>query len=183
MVGYSLIDLKMMNKVVGLLLLLLPVLQSVQVQAQFLNIQIDVEPSVDTDVEQRLDFGQLVGGSGVQEIPLGSPNMGVFHIRALRTQRMMISINADRELVHQNPNITASIPMQIFGNYTNDGVDNFRNSTALSDELEMIIVEPPPGNPESVWSGIYIYIYGAIDLRNVPLGTYSGDIVLTVVYE
>jgi len=152
-------------------------------KAQFLNIQIDVEPSVDTVVEQRLDFGQMVAGSGLQEIPLGSPNMGVFHIRALRTQRMLISIDADPTLTHSNPNVAVSIPMLIYANYTNNGIDNFRISNALSDQLETIIVESPDNNPDAMWSGIYIYIYGSIDLRNVPLGSYSGNIILTVVYE
>tara|TARA_R100001143_G_C3361305_1_gene136536 strand:- start:52547 stop:53068 length:522 start_codon:yes stop_codon:yes gene_type:complete len=173
----------MIKIITGISLFLLFLLWPSESQGQFLNIQIDVEPSVDTVVEQQLDFGQMIAGSGLQEIPLGSPNMGVFHIRALRTQRMLISIDADPALVHANPNINASIPMEIFANYTNNGIDNFRASDALSDELEMIIVESPENNPEATWSGIYIYIYGSIDLRNVPLGTYSGNIILTVVYE
>lgn len=173
----------MIRIITGFSLLIFVLMLPTETCAQFLNIQIDVEPSVDTVVEQRLDFGQMVAGSGVQEIPLGSPNMGVFHIRALRTQRMLISIDADPTLTHANPNINATIPMEIFANYTNDGIDNFRASNALSDQLEMIIVETPDNNPEAMWSGIYIYIYGSIDLRNVPLGTYSGVIVLTVVYE
>lgn len=173
----------MIRIITGLTLLLLFLSQPTESQAQFLNIQIDVEPSVDTVVEQQLDFGQMISGSGLQEIPLGSPNMGVFHIRALRTQRMLISIDADPALIHANPNINASIPMEIFANFTNDGIDNFRTSNALSDQLETIIVETPDNNPDATWSGIYIYIYGSIDLRNVPLGTYSGNIILTVVYE
>ena len=174
----------MMIKIVtGISLILLFLIRPSESHSQFLNIQIDVEPSVDTVVQQRLDFGQMIAGSGLQEIPLGSPNMGVFHIRALRTQRMLISIDADAALIHTNPNISASIPMQIYANYTNDGIDNFRARNALSDQLELIIVEAPENNPEAVWSGIYIYIYGSIDLRNVPLGIYSGEIVLTVVYE
>jgi hypothetical protein len=174
----------MMKKIVtGISLLLLFLIWPVESRSQFLNIQIDVEPSVDTVVEQRLDFGQLIAGSGLQQIPLGSPNMGVFHIRALRTQRMLISIDADPALIHSNPNISATIPMEIFANYTNDGIDNYRASNALSSDLELIIVETPDNNPNAIWSGIYIYIYGSIDLRNVPLGIYSGQIVLTVVYE
>lgn len=173
----------MMRIVTFVSILLLILIQPAESQAQFLNVQIEVEPSVDSVVQQRLDFGQLIAGSGLQDIPLGSPNMGVFHIRALRTQRMMISIDADSQLSHANPNITASIPMEIYANYTNDGIDNYRASNALSDQLEMIIVETPDNNPDAAWSGIYIYIYGSIDLRNVPLGTYLGEIVLTVVYE
>ena len=167
----------------GISLLLIFIIRPAETNAQFLNIQIDVEPSVDTVVQQRLDFGQMIAGSGLREIPLGSPNMGVFHIRALRTQRMLISIDADPALIHANPNINATIPLEIFANYTNDGIDNYRASNALSDQLEMILVETPDNNPDAMWSGIYIYIYGSIDLRNVPLGTYSGNIVLTVVYE
>jgi hypothetical protein len=71
------------------------VLCAVPASAQFLNIQIDVDPEVETLVEQDLDFGQVVAGSGFQPIPPGSPSMGIFRIRALRTQRLLISLEAD----------------------------------------------------------------------------------------
>lgn len=173
----------MIVKIFGIHLLLNLILLFSDVHAQFMNFQIEIEPRVDAVVNQQLNFGQLVGGSGLQEITLGSPNMGIFHIRALRTQHMMISVEPDSVLIHENRALNASIPMQIYANYTNYGIDDYRNSIAFSDGFESIVIEAPPNTPESQWSGLYIYIYGTIDLRNVPLGLYSGEIRLTIVYE
>lgn len=149
------------------------------VSGQFLNIQIDIEPEVDTRVEQSLDFGEIITGEGLQQIPLGSRHMGIFHIRALRTQRLLVSLDADTELTHESSN--TSIPIELYANYTNDGVDNYQNSVEMGSTLETIVIEAQ--NPESTWSSMYIYIYGNIDMGNVPMGVYRGEVVLTVIYE
>ena len=153
------------------------------VNGQFLNIQIDVDPQVDSVVEQPLDFGQIVAGAGLQEIVLGSPNMGIFHIRALRTQKLYITMDHDVELRHPDPQVSATIPIDLYANYTNFGIDNYRDSVPMSNTMEPITIEGPPQNPQSTWSGMYIYIYGAIDLGVVPAGRYRGELVLTIIYE
>jgi len=155
----------------------------VSLQAQFLDIQIDVNPEMDTRVIQPLNFGQLMTGTGYHQIQLGSPNMGIFHVRALRTQRLLLNLSADNELEHNNPEIEATIPIELYANYTNFGIDNYRQSTQMGSFLEDIVIEGPPNNPEAAWSGLYIYIYGNIQLGNVPSGLYTGEIVLTIIYE
>lgn len=153
------------------------------IHAQFLDIQIDINPEVDTRVIQPLDFGQLMAGTGYHQIQLGSPEMGIFHVRALRTQRLLLNLTADDELVQNNPEVEASIPIELFANYTNFGIDNYRQSTQMGSLIEDVVIEGPPNNPEAAWSGLYIYIYGNIELGNVPPGLYSGAIVLTIIYE
>lgn len=150
---------------------------------QFINVQINIEPQVNTTVEQSLDFGQAIVGSGLIEIPIGSPNMGIFQIRALRAQQLMLSVEMDDDLVHENPTIDARIPLNLRASFANEGVNDFRQSIPLSDVLQTIIVNPPPQNPESVWSSIFIYIYGNLNISDVPIGTYRGQVLLTIVYE
>jgi hypothetical protein len=150
---------------------------------QFINIQINVEPQVDTTVEQPLDFGQAITGIGLQDIPLGSPNMGVFQIRALRAQRLLLSIDIDDELVHEDPLIDASIPMNLNAAYTVSGVNDYQQSIPFGSDLQTIIITPPQDNPNAVWSSIFIYIYGEVNIGAVPLGTYRGEILLTIIYE
>jgi hypothetical protein len=159
--------------------LLLPV----TAKSQFLNIEIDVEPEVETLIDRSLDFGQIMVGSGYREIPLGSPSMGVFQIRALRAQRLIISLETDEALTHSDPDVNESIMIDINASYTNNGVDDYRTSTPLSSLMEGIILEGPPQNPEATWSSIFIYIYGGIEIGNVPVGTYLGEVTLTVIYE
>ncbi len=150
---------------------------------QFINIQINVEPQVDTTVEQPLDFGQAITGIGVQDIPLGSPNMGIFQIRALRAQRLLLSIDIDDELVHEDPLIDARIPMNLNAAYTVSGVNDYQQSIPFGSGLQTVIITPPENNPGAVWSSIYIYIFGQVNIGSVPLGTYKGEILLTIIYE
>lgn len=151
--------------------------------SQFLDIQIDIEPEVETIVDRSLDFGQIVSGSGYQEIPLGSPGMGIFQIRALRTQRLLISLNADDELSHSDSDISQTIPIELNASYTQNGLDDYRSSVPLSSVLENIVIEGPPQNPTATWSSIFLYIYGGLNLGDVPPGTYTGQVTLTVIYE
>lgn len=151
--------------------------------AQFLNIQIDVEPEVETTVEQSLDFGQVITGAGLQFIPPGSPNMGIFKIRGLRTQRLIIQIDADEELLHSNPDILDRIPVNLQATYTNFGIEDFELSEPLNDISRSIVLESPLGNPSAAWSSIFVYIYGSVDIGNVRDGVYTGNVVLTVIYE
>jgi len=171
--------LKRLNPYSILLLLLLPFTG----YAQNMSIQLDVNPLVETLVEQSLDFGQVIAGSGFQEIPLGSPAMGIFKVRALRTQQLLISLDADSELRHSNPEIEDVIPIQLNASYTGSGVNDYRTSTPLSGLMGSIAIGAPPQNPDAAWSSIYIYIYGGIDLGLVPAGVYRGEVTLTVIYE
>lgn len=169
--------------IVSLIVLFLPILIGEGVNAQFLDIQIDIEPKVDANVEQSIDFGQIITGAGRQEIPIGSPNMGVFQIRALRAQRLMISVDIDSELVNNDPLVDATIPVYLSATYTADGVNDYRGSIAFDSNLETVIVNPPENNPNAVWSSIFIYIFGEVDVGNVPIGLYNGEILLTIIYD
>lgn len=151
--------------------------------AQNMPIQLDVNPLVETLVEQSLDFGQVIAGSGFQEVPLGSPAMGIFKIRALRTQQLLISLDSDRELRHSNPEIDDVIPIQLNANYAGNGMNDYRTSSPLSGLMGNIAIGAPPQNPDAAWSSIYVYIFGGIDLDFVPAGVYRGEVTLTVIYE
>lgn len=150
---------------------------------QFLTVQIDVEPEVETLIERHLDFGEIASNSGLQSIEGGSPNMGIFKIRALRTQRLILSLEADQELISENPEDSATIPLHIEASYTHNGVEDYQASTPLADSREMIIIEGTPRNPLAAWSGVYLYIYGDLDIGNIPIGNYTGTIILSVIYE
>lgn len=161
------------------LLLFLPGLAA----AQFLNIQLDVEPEVETIVEQPLDFGQLVTNSGRQAINIGDVNMGVFKLRTLRTQQLILQLETDSELIHSDSGVQQTIPIELQASYTNNGVNDYRTSTPFGENMQDVVIEGTPENPQTTWSGMYIYVYGSIEIGNVPAGTYQGEIVLTVIYE
>lgn len=150
---------------------------------QFMNIQIDIDPEVDTVVEQTLDFGQVVTSSGQMDIKLGDSNMGIFKISALRAQRLLISLEHSSELRSVSSSNVATIPFDIQASYTDFGVNDYRQSIPLSSTIEEIFIEGPPANPNATWSSAYIYIYGSLDIGNIPGDVYVGKVQLTIVYE
>ncbi|MDZ7757835.1 MAG: hypothetical protein U5K35_15645 [Rhodohalobacter sp.] len=151
--------------------------------SQSLNVQIDVNPEVQTTVERNLDFGQVITGMGLQSIPPGSNNMGIFRVRALRTQRVILQMDADEALLHENPDVLDSIPIDLQAAYTNFGMEDFELSTPLSGIGESIVLETSMNNPSSEWSSLYVYVFGNVDIGNVREGVYTGEVILTVIYE
>ena len=154
-----------------------------QVFSQSLNVQIDVTPEVQTTVVKDLDFGQVIAGLGSQSIPAGSPNMGIFRVRALRTQSVILQMDADEELLHEDPDVLDSIPIELQAAYTNFGMEDFELSTPLNNLGESIVLQSSNSNPSSEWTSLYIYVFGDVDIGNVREGVYTGEVILTVIYE
>ena len=153
--------------------------------AQFINLQIKIEPELSATVEQDLDFGTLISNSGRSEIQLGDVNMGIFSIRAYHTQNVYINLLYPDALLNENPAFEDDIPLELTLAYNNSGVDNALNSTPLDANNGFVSIHENTDLDDSndIWKQMYIYVYGAIDVGNIPNGTYTGDIVLTVDYD
>lgn len=138
---------------------------------------------MDTVVEQSLHFGQVVSGAGQVRIQLGDPNMGVFRVSAIRAQRLLISLEHSAELRSRTSGNPATIPFDIEASYTNFGVNDYRESVPLSSNIQEMIIEAPPSAPNATWSSAFVYVYGTLDIGNIPNDVYVGEIQLTIVYE
>lgn len=149
--------------------------------AQFLNLQIEVDPEMDIVVERPLDFGQIIANTGLVQIDLGHPGMGIFAIRAIRTQRMFLSLRQWGYLEH--PELDDRIPVELMLSYNENGINDFRESRPVESDSEEIIIQPSPGSPDDTWSTAYLYVYGNIDVANIPAGMYTGNAVLHIEYE
>ncbi|MEX0769411.1 MAG: hypothetical protein WD035_01685 [Balneolaceae bacterium] len=119
-------------------LLLLPVAGF----AQFLSIEIEVEPETDARVEQSLDFGQIISNSGLVQINPGDPNMGVFSINAVRWQRILLSMQTPDFLEH--PNLDSRVPLDLQLAYVDFGVNDYRLARQLTSPQEELVIYPPP---------------------------------------
>lgn len=153
--------------------------------AQFINLQIRIEPEITAKVEQNLNFGELVIGSGQKYIGLGDINMGVFSIRALYTQSIYLSMNATDALVHTNPFITDQIPINLNIAYNNTGNNNANRSIELSEDLIYLPVYDNPGapTPNPIWQELYVYVFGTIEVGEVATGEYFSELTLIVQYD
>jgi hypothetical protein len=152
-------------------------------KGQFMNFQIDIDAELSTTVERPLDFGTLIINSGPNTIELGDPRMGIFRIDALRTQRMLISLEVPDYLRMEFGPESARIPIEMYAAFSNFGEDNWRTAQPFRTPLQEIIVDSPQNNPDAIWSSAYIYIYGMIDIGTIPEGVYTGDIVLSIIYD
>ncbi|MFU8811903.1 MAG: hypothetical protein ACNA78_02990 [Balneolaceae bacterium] len=165
----------------GLLVLLIWLLPGAA-GAQFLSVQLEIPAEVETLVDRPLQFGTVISGGGLRRIPLGSQDMGVFRLRILNTQQIIIELQPSEEFTSTSPNSTSAIPFQMDAAVT-VGVNNYRQSRPLHPGQNMVAIEQPAQlrNPE--WINAFVYIFGAIEVGDIPEGVYTGEIVLTVFYE
>lgn len=154
-------------------------------KAQFINIQLNVEPEISASVEQNLEFGTQIINSGRNEIGLGDLNMGIFSIKAYYTQNVYLTLEYPEVLTHDNPAFSEAIPLELNLSYNNSGTNNVNSSTVLTGNEGLINIHENTQNiaRNEIWQELFIYVYGYIDVGNIPNGVYTGDIVLTVDYD
>lgn len=169
------------------LIIWLILLSTHEISAQFINLQIRVEPELSATVEQNLSFGQLVINSGISEVELGDLNMGIFNIRAYYTQNIFVSIDYPESLQHENPAIEDNIPLEINVSYNNSGSRNINNAIFLEDNNGYLPVSERATRAQNVsqdyWQELYLYVYGTINVGNINEGEYNGEILLLIEYD
>ncbi|HAW79369.1 MAG TPA: hypothetical protein DCX27_06395 [Balneola sp.] len=155
------------------------------VNAQFINLQLRIEPELSATVEQSLDFGTQVTNFGTRTIALGDINMGIFSIKAYHTQSVIITLDTPEALTSINPAIDDLIPLDLEIAFNNTGVNNASNATILENKSGFISIYD--GDEEisqsEIWKEMYLYIYGSIEIGNIRNGVYTGDIILSIEYD
>lgn len=149
------------------------------VEAQFIDLQLNVESEIEAKTEQVLEFESIQTNSGQHMIELGSNNMGIFSITALENQTLMITLDMPINLQHDNPAIDDVIPVDLSSRY-GFSAQNSEASYPLQEGANSVQVEP---NPEpGPWNSIYIFIFGSLNIGDVQAGTYFSEIELNVEY-
>ncbi len=150
-------------------------------EAQFVNIEFEIEPELSASVEQNLSFGEQIAGAGQIDINLGDLNVGIFSIRAINTQSLHVMLNYPESLINSS-------------NFTGDGIflnlklaynideNNARTSTTLPNSLGLINLNEHQTNDSDIWKLVYIYVFGSIEIGNVSPGIYEGNIHLNIEY-
>lgn len=156
-------------------------------KAQFINLQIRVEPELSATVEQDLNFGQLVINSGPSIIELGDVNMGIFNIRSYYTQNVFIQLDVPEALTHNNPAVNDVIPIELGVAYNNSGNRNVDNSVILNENFGFLPIYNPAStgfttNTE-IWQEMYLYVFGSILVGNINEGEYNGEVTLLIEYD
>lgn len=149
------------------------------IQAQFIDLNLNIEPKLEARTEQPLDFGIMQSNSGRTTIELGSPGMGIFSITAMENQLLFVSLDMPEELRHDNPAIRDVIPFDMRARY-GFSAETPHNSFVLPNGSTGIRVEE--SNSIGPWSNLYLFIFGSLDIGDIPDGLYSNEIVLNVEY-
>lgn len=153
--------------------------------AQFINLQLKIEPELSAAVEQNLNFGTQVTNSGKTEIQLGDVNMGVFSIKAFHTQNVYLNLNYPNFLTNNTTGAEAEIPLELNLAYNNTGNNNPNNANTLSPSGGFVSIHEYTEleSRNDVWKQMYLYVFGSIEVGNIPNGTYTADIVLSINYD
>lgn len=148
-------------------------------RSQFLDLRLDVDSELTASTEQPLNFGTLTTNSGQRHIKLGSMNMGIFSITALEHQLLLVTLDKPDVLRHDNPAIDATVPLTLYTRYNFSSKD-YQTAKPLPEATSYLKVKsnPDPGP----WNTIYIFMYGSVDIGDIPDGVYSNEIVLNVEY-
>lgn len=149
--------------------------------AQFIDVNLRLEPQIIAAVERPIRFGTVISGSGLRRVELGEQDMGIFVVEGLNGQEILVQINSSEQLISDpNDPDAPMIPIDL----------NIRNGKYLDNpfDSDLINLNTPTvlsiDNPESdaPTGRTFFYVYGSINVGIIPAGTYTGSVVLNVSY-
>ena len=166
---------------IALLTLILVCTSTLSGNGQTVRFNMDVQPELGVEVLQDLNFGTVVTNSGTHQIGLGNPRMGIFKIRALAAQSAILTLQKPKRLTPSNDqDTTNTMPLTLDAAYSHE-VTNYKDYLSFArNELQITLSGE---NDDQVWETGYVYIFGNIDVGDITPGSYSGTLVLNVVYQ
>ncbi|MGB9774676.1 MAG: hypothetical protein ACPL4I_11735 [Bacteroidota bacterium] len=124
-----------------------------------------------------LDFGTVVQGVGPVTVQRTSPQAGKFRIIGLWFLQVQCTLTPPSNL----SNGSATIPYTPKAAY-----NNIQDNPATAFEWQSPSGPQEPfylrGNIDGSWGEAYVWVYGTINVGNVPPGDYVGQYTLTVTY-
>lgn len=158
-------------------------LYPIYTQAQTVNYNMEVQPELSVQVLQNLNFGTVITNSGKQQIDLGDNRMGVFEIRALAAQSVLISLEKPKHLEAGPNGNTDQIPLSLQAAYSSRA-NNYDNIIPFSDDnLRTVLESIDDLENSSAWETGYVFIFGDITVGDVIPDSYSATLILNVVYQ
>jgi hypothetical protein len=155
---------------------------SIHASAQTVNHSMEIQPELSVEVLQNLNFGTVITNSGIQQIPLGDNRMGVFEIRALATQSVLISLEKPDYLTAAQNGNSDQIPLSLQAAYSSRP-KNYDQVIPFDDNLRTVLESIDNLENSSTWETGYVYIFGDIDVGDIIPDSYSSTLVLNVVYQ
>lgn len=163
--------------------LLLALLSFQSAKTQTVQFSMEVQPELSIEVLQSLNFGTIISNSGTQQINLGDRQMGIFEIKALSAQSALLTIEHPEYLTSSIPNNNQQIPIEVSAAYSAKPYEYNTTRSFSGNNLWVSLSSENQTSSAPTWENGYVYIYGLINVGEVPVGPYSGTLVLNVVYQ
>ncbi len=160
------------------------------VDAQFIHFSMEVETEQSARTLDNLDFGNIPIRSGEKSIGLGDQGMGIFALKGIRYQRLIIELEVPDRLHHENPDIKSSIPIHLNIAYNNRGQNEVETATKAKNLKANVTLlgkneysnQTLSEYLQSEWAIMYLYVYGFLEIDNVPSGIYKNKVTVKIEY-
>lgn len=154
--------------------------------AQFMRLTFEIESELEAEEMNPLSFGEVTPGIGIIEIPMGDPDMGTYSLSG--PQNLTVDMAVDLpEYLELEGETTYRVPMRLEVAYANRNENNIdqaipvQGSTArfqLREDAPSVAPDQPAPSATA-----FIYVFGEIEVGDIPPGTYEADVHMTVEYE
>ncbi len=155
--------------------------------AQFLRLTFDIESELEAEEVSSLYFGEVVPNAGVIRIPLGDPRMGTYAISG--PQNLMVDMSIDiPDYLEMEGEEEFRVPMTLEVAYANRNINDVSHAIPAAGGIarfplrEDAPVQASPDVPAPSATA-FIYVYGEIEVGDIPTGHYEAEVFLGVEYE
>lgn len=156
-------------------------------EAQFLRLTFEIESELEAEVLQSLNFGEVVPQAGRINIPLGDPDMGTYSITGM--QNLMVDLALDKpDYLELEGEEDFRVPMDLQFAYANRNQNNIDHAIPIETGRARFPIRadaPSQQSPDqpAPSATAFLYVYGFIEVGDIPPGTYDAEVFLVVEYE
>ncbi|MDG5766026.1 hypothetical protein QA596_01015 [Balneolales bacterium ANBcel1] len=156
-------------------------------EAQFLRLSFEIDSELTAEEMTPLNFGAVVPNSGIIRIELGDPNMGTYAITGPQNLMVDVVLEIPEYLESaEAPEFRVPLTLDVgFANRNQNNIDHLQPITgaaALFPIREDAPQQASPDTPVPVATA-YIYVYGEIDVGDIPAGVYDAEVFMAVEYH
>ncbi|MDI6401975.1 hypothetical protein QLX67_08215 [Balneolaceae bacterium ANBcel3] len=154
---------------------------------QFIRLSFDIESELIVEELRSLYFGEVVANAGVVRIPLGDMDMGVYRISGPPNLVVTLALDLpDYLTIEDEEGAEFQIPVSLETAYINRGVNQASEAMPMPPSFRFPIMADapatPPGQPVPS-SSAFVYVYGEIDIGDIPPGNYSANVFMSVEFD
>ncbi len=141
------------------------------------TISIGVAEALTLYVNRNLSFGTVVAGTGTKTVVANSAGAAKLTVSGHKNRNVYVTLTPPAFLSDGTDRITYSASASY-----NSSADDPSTSTAWASASGRQAAMQLSANSRGSTAEAFIYLYGSIDVGNVPAGNYSGTYVVSVSY-